>query len=103
MLFGSVKGNYSGDHSADLAKVDATNDTMDKGIVALAKRMAKLADPHIRPVRVDGYGEFYVFFMGSYPFRDLKSDMTNQHMYAGPRDKSNPLWTDNDFHNNGLD
>lgn len=97
ILFGSVLSNSSGDHSADLAKVDTTADKMDADIVSVAKRMAKVADPHIRPIKTKEDEEWYVMFMGSYAFRDLKTDLGTSHQNAMPRDKTNPIWRDGDL------
>jgi N4-gp56 family major capsid protein len=98
VLFGNGTGNYSGDHDTDLAKVDSTDDTLDSGIVSVAKRMAQLADPHIRPIQVDGFGEMYVMFAGSYAMRDLRADSTivNSQQYALARSKDNPLFRGGD-------
>ena len=52
VLFGAaVSNNSSNDHSASLANIDNTNDQLSAAIVSLAKRRAKTADPHIRPIR----------------------------------------------------
>jgi len=97
ILFGSALANSSGDHSADLAKVDTTNDTLDRGIVGLAKRMAKNANPHIRPIRIGEDEEWYVMFVDSYAFRDLKTDMATEHASAMQRGKSNPIYKEGDL------
>lgn len=99
ILFGNAVGNYSGDHSADLAKVDASNDTLDTGIVSLAKRIAKTADPQIRPIKVDGYGEWFVLYANSLAFRDLKAESAMQQANRDGwlRGKTNPLFHDGDM------
>ena len=100
VLFGNAIGNQSTtDHSASLSAVDSTNDTLDTGIVDLAKRMAKLASPTMRPIRVNGMGEFFVMFVGSYAMRDLRADstMSNALQYAQLRGKNNPLFADGDL------
>jgi N4-gp56 family major capsid protein len=99
ILFGEAIGNQSGtDHSASLLTIDSTNAVLDSGMVALAKRMAKLADPHLRPVTVNGYGEFFVMFVHPWAMRDLRSDsvISNAQQYAMPRGSKNPLFTDGD-------
>jgi N4-gp56 family major capsid protein len=98
VLFGSAVGNASADHSADLAKVDSTNDTLDSGILSLAHRLMKSADPHFTPIQVDGFGEYFVCFAGSLGFRDLLSDsvISNAQQYAMQRGKGNPLFNDAD-------
>ena len=98
ILFGAAKGNLvTSDHSASLLNVDATNDKMTKEIVSLMKRMAKLADPIVRPYRVNGDEEWYVMFAGSLAFRDLKTSLGTTHTNAMERGKSNPLFTDGDL------
>lgn len=98
VLFGAAKSNNaSNDHSASLANVDSTNDKLTYSIVSLAKRMAKLADPHITPYMTDDDEEWFVMFAGSYAFRDLKTSLATINQNAMPRDKSNPLFRDGDL------
>lgn len=75
VLYGSVTTNASGDDSADLAKVDSTNDKLTGSVVSLLRRLAEDADPHIRPIRTDNEGEVFVLFAGSIGFRDLKANL----------------------------
>jgi N4-gp56 family major capsid protein len=97
-LFGAAKSNNAAnDHSAALANIDNTADKLTRGVVSLAKRMAKLADPIIRPIRVNDDEEWYVMFAGSLAFRDLKADLATVHADAMQRGKSNPLFTDGDL------
>jgi len=116
VLFGNAKGNLSTtppaggatyDHSGSLAAVDATNDKLTAASVSLMKRMAKTADPHIRPVRVNnGMGrEYFVLFAGSLPCRDLKEDSAIQqaNREARPRDvEKNPIFQDGDLVYDGV-
>lgn len=100
VLYGAATSNASGDSSVDLAKVDSTNDKLTPAAVSLMKRLAKAADPHIRPVRTNGGREFFVMFTGQYAFRDLKQDstMTQANREARERDvNSNPLFQDGDL------
>lgn len=100
VLFGALRSNYSsGDHSVALATLDTTADTMRPSIISLAARMAKTADPHIRPIKVDGDEEWWVLFTGPRAFRDLKTDstMTDANKHARERGKDNPLFTGNDL------
>jgi len=74
-LFGAVKSNGSSNVLAtSLANVDSTNDKLSATIVSLAKRIAKNADPHIRPIQTAEGEEWFVMFCNSYAFRDLKAD-----------------------------
>lgn len=106
VLFGAALSNRSTtDHSASLLNVDATNDKLNKAAVSLMKRIAKTADPHIRPIRVnDGMGrEYFVMFCGSLPFRDLKLDLDSVNQGARPRDVSaNPIFQDGDLEYDGV-
>lgn len=104
VLFGALKSNGSGtDHSAGLGALDSTNDTLSASIVSLAKRMAKTADPHIRPIKTMEDEEWYIMFADPYAFRDLKSDLSTSHQNAMPRDKNkNPIWTDGDLVYDGV-
>jgi N4-gp56 family major capsid protein len=97
-LFGAAKSNNAAnDHSAALANIDNTADKLTKEVVSLAKRMAKLADPIIRPIRVNDDEEWYVMFAGSLAFRDLKASLATAHSDAMQRGRSNPLFTDGDL------
>lgn len=89
------------DHSASLANI-ASTETLNANLVSLLKRRAKLADPIIRPVRVNGDEEWYVLFVGSLAYRDLKTDMKTVHADARERGKSNPLFTDGDIMYDGV-
>ena len=99
LLFGAAVANYTGDHSADILKVDATNDVLSTGVVSLAKRIAKTADPQIRPIKVDGQGEWYCLYANSLAFRDLKNAtaMQTAQRDGWARGKSNPIFNDGDL------
>jgi len=97
ILYGSVQSNWSGGHTADLAKIDTTDDKMDADIVRLLKRMAENADPLIRPHMIRSDEPWYVLFIGSYAFRDLQADLETLHSNGLPRDESNPLWSGGDL------
>lgn len=100
VLFGALRSNISSnDHSVALATLDTTADTMRPEIISLAARMAKTADPHLRPIQVNGDEEWWVLFTGPRAFRDLKvnSIMVQANQYARDRGKDNPLFTGNDL------
>lgn len=100
ILCGAVRSNVnsnSADHSAALATLDTTADTMRASIISLAKRMAQQANPLIRPIRISESGdEYYVLFCGTRAFRDAKADST---IAAANRDArprvvaDNPIFT----------
>lgn len=102
VLFGAAKGNTKATFALSLAELDSTADKFSKEMVSLAKRMAKLADPIIRPVRVNDDEEWYVAFADSLSFRDLKASLASTHQGAEVRGKSNPLFTDGDLVYDGV-
>lgn len=104
ILYGAAKSNNtSGDHTTSLGTIDTTNDKLDADMISLLKRMAKQANPLIRPVVVKGDEPWFVFFCGSYAFRDLRSDLDTKHQNAAPRSmKENPLWTGGDLVYDGV-
>lgn len=105
VLFGAAtSNNAANDHSAALAQIDGTADDLSPDMVSLAKRLAKLADPHITPLRVEGADdeEVFIMFAGSYAFRDLKSNLGTAYQNAGPRSKDNPLFRDGDLYWDGV-
>ena len=99
ILYGSAVGNLSaGDHTASLATIDTTGDKLDGDMVELLKRMAENADPLVRPVMVKGDEPWFVFFCGTYAFRDLRADLASKHQNAMPRSvEGNPLWSGGDL------
>lgn len=110
LLFGAAKSNYSATWATAVGNVDTTNDRCTVASMALAKRIAKSADPHIRPYQVeDGDGrEYYVAFHGARTFRDLAADstMTQANREARAREgaamKDNPLFQDGDLVLHGI-
>ena len=105
LLFGSVNSNLvAADHSASLANIDNTADKLTAAVVSLAKRIAKLADPHIRPINVGEDEEWYVMFAPSLSFRDLKEDatMAQANREARARGLDNPLFRDGDLVYDGV-
>jgi Protein of unknown function (DUF4043) len=78
VLFGHLKSNFNDTFATAMAAVSTASDVTSAYMMGLAKRLAKTADPHIRPFRVaNGDGrEYYVAFHGSRTFRDLKADST---------------------------
>lgn len=105
LLFGAAVSNYSATFATALANLDTTNDKCAASSMSLAKRLARQADPHIRPYRTENGKEFYVAFHGSRTFRDLKADstITQANREARPRDvESNPLFQDGDLIYDGV-
>lgn len=106
VLFGNAKSNNSSnDHSASLANIDSSNDTLDTGILSLAKRMALAASPKIKPIRLAGMNKrFYVMFVHPYAMRDLKSDsvITNAQRDVVLRNQNNKLFEGGDVEWDGI-
>lgn len=104
VLFGAAKSNNSSnDHSASLANIDNTNDKLTPGAMSLMKRMAKTANPKIRPIRprdIKGMqSDFYMLFAPSLMVRDLANNSTFQqaNREARVRGKDNPLFVGADY------
>jgi N4-gp56 family major capsid protein len=101
VLFGKLVANsVSSDFSTSIATLDATDDKMTCALLSLAKRRARLASPHIRPTTVKADGsEWFVVFMPSLVFRDLKADpvMIAAQQYANIRGEENPLFSNGDL------
>lgn len=108
LLFGATKSNYSATWATAVGNIDTTNDKMTAAASSLMKRIAKQADPHIRPFRTADGREYYVAFHGSRTFRDLKADST---ITAANRDSraregsgmdDNPIFQDGDLIYDGV-
>lgn len=113
VVFGSAISNYSTTFATAVGNVDSTNDKMTAAVGSLMKDQAKQTGvdpnnpgvyngrPKINPyMQADGDQEWYVCFLGSRAFRDLKADPV---MYQANRDarsrengdatKTNPIFT----------
>lgn len=98
VLFGATTGNNAAsDHSACLSEVDSTTDVLNTAHLGLVKRIAKMANPKIRPIRLgNGSGtEVYVYFAHPYSTRDLKADSAwrDAQQHGMPRGLDNPIFT----------
>ena len=96
-------GGATYDHSATLAAI-AASEKLSADVVSLAKRVAKTADAHIKPIKTTEDEEWYVMFANSLSFRDLKQDSTmlSANREAWTRGKSNPLFRDGDLIYDGV-
>lgn len=100
IVYGATTGNIKTTHALSLAELDTTADKFTATNLALAKRIAKLSNPRIRPYKTrDGY-EYFVAFAGTNTFRDLKSSLETINKDARPREgngvEKNPLFQDGD-------
>lgn len=105
VLYGSAIGNLtSGDHTTSLGTIDTTNDKLTVDVISLLRRMAGQCNPLIRPVMIKDDQPWFVYFCGSYSFRDLKeSDTMRQSMReAMGRGMDNPLFTPGDLFWDGV-
>jgi N4-gp56 family major capsid protein len=105
LLFGKLVSNYSATFATALGNIDTTDDKCTAASMSLAKRLAKLSDPHIRPFKTESGREFYVAFHGSRTFRDLKADSTISQVNRDARPRSveeNPLFQDGDLLYDGI-
>lgn len=92
--FGALRSNSSSlDHSASLANIDNTDDKLTASALSLLKRLAKTADPKIKPIAVDG-SDMYIAFVPSLHFRDLQQDTTilQANREARARGLDNPIF-----------
>ena len=98
VVFGALLSNQNATFATALGNCDTTNDIQGKSNLSLMKRMALNASPAIRPYKTkDGY-EYYVCFMGSNCFRDLKADLvTVQTTALQQMIKQSPLFQDGDL------
>lgn len=102
VLFGAAISNHGADHSAALANVDATNDKLTPDAISLMKRIAKTANPKIRPMRAKssiGSSDGYVLFAPTQMVRDLAANSTflQANRDARNRGMDNPLFTGADY------
>jgi N4-gp56 family major capsid protein len=105
VLFGHQKANaVSGVMATALLTLASPGDRMSTAILTLAKRMARTANPRIRPITVNDDEEWFVCFMPSLVFRDLLLDtvLTNSLQYAWNRGSDNPLFTGGDLIYDGI-
>lgn len=105
ILYGASKANLtSGDHTTSLGTIDTTNDKLTPAALSLARRMAMQCNPLIRPVMIKNDQPWFVYFCGSYSFRDLKENavMTQANREARERGMDNPLFTAGDLVWDGL-
>lgn len=103
VVFGQLVSNYSATFATAAANVDTTNDKATVANLGLAKRIAKAANPRIRPWRVDAMNgrEFYVAFHGARTFRDLKADTTMVNANTSARSREDDGWKDNPIFQDG--
>lgn len=109
ILFGSARGNSSsGVWATALGNVDNTADKLTGAIVTLAKRMARtpgVTQRKITPYRTEEGREYFMMFVGSLPFRDLKNDPVVYNANKDARERNvgtNPIFQDGDLIYDGV-
>ena len=117
VVYGNLLSNYvttaSTGHADSLALLDGTGDMFKMASVTLMKRLAKIADPHIRPWKTSDGREYYVAFAGTNNFAQLKLDMntgtSSPNLFARPRETmgpngapNNPVFQDGDLLYDGV-
>ena len=107
VLFGAaVSNNSSNDHSASLANIDNSADKLTSAAASLMKRIARTASPKIHPIRSEQNGGryYYVMYVPSLVFRDLKEDstITNAQRDVGLRMQNEKLFRGGDIEWDGI-
>lgn len=108
ILFGGAQGNLvAGNFASSAANVTSAM-TLSATAILKMKRLAKKANPRIRPYKLKNGREYFVLFVGSNEFRDLQADSTiiTANTQARPREgdglDKNPLFQDGDLLYNGV-
>lgn len=103
ILYGSAVGNYNATYATALGAIDSTADKASFAQITLAKRVARLADPAIKPFKTKNGYEYFVTFAGTNAFRDYKNDSAIREMNKDARARegsgmnNNPLFQDGDL------
>ena len=87
----------TGDHSAELGGIDGTADGLTGDIVRTARKIARSADPIVRPIKLKNGSETYVMFVGTQGMLDLKVDLETLHSNADVRGEGNELFMPGDL------
>jgi len=108
VLFGGAQGNLvAGNFSGSCANITSAM-TLSATALLKMKRLAKKANPRIRPYKLKNSREYFVVFVGPNCFRDLQADSTiiTANTQARPREgdglDKNPLFQDGDLLYNGI-
>ena len=108
VLFGGAQGNLSAGNWATSAANVTSAMTLSAAALAKMKRLAKKANPRIRPYKLKNGREYFIVFAGSNCFRDLQNDTTiiTANTQSRPREgdglDANPLFQDGDLLYNGM-
>jgi hypothetical protein len=110
LLFGHLLSNYSATFATAVGNITTASDKATSATMSLGKRLAKAANPRIRPWKVDAMEgrEFFVAFHGARSFRDIKADTTIASANANSRAREgngmdkNPIFQDGDLVYDGI-
>lgn len=106
VLFGTNKSNNTGVFASSCANVNAM--PLSAAIITKIKRIAKLANPRIRPYKLTNGREYFVLFCNQEAFRDATLDTTivqantNARAREGDGMNKNPIFQDGDLLYNGV-
>jgi len=99
-VFGQLNSNYNVVFATATATLDTTNDIANTTNMKFLKRVAKAANPKIRPFKLKDGREYFVAFHGSRTFRDLKASLDTINSNVRPREGTgfdkNPIFQDGD-------
>lgn len=103
-LFGSTRAYTAGTAATSMANLTATQGRMTKRTLELAKRMARMAHPRIRPYRTKDGVEWFLAYLNPLAFRDLRNDPEYRAdmQWAMERGKDNPLFSGGDLITDGI-
>jgi N4-gp56 family major capsid protein len=89
----SSSGEWMSAASAGTEVAITASDKLTTALISKAKRRAKKHSPKVQPFNIDG-GEYYCMLVSLEAARDLRTDSNwiSAQQYAGPRDKSNPIF-----------
>jgi hypothetical protein len=100
VVFGQLNSNYSTTFATATGTLDATNDIVNAANMKFLKRVARAANPKIRPFQLKDGREYFVAFHGSRTFRDLKASLDTINQTTRPREgngfSKNPIFQDGD-------
>lgn len=106
VVFGALNSNYSATFATATATLDTTDDKFTAANLRFLKRVARAADPKIRPYKLGDGREYFVAFSGSRTFRDMKSSLDSINQAARPREGNgmdkNPIFQDGDLLYDGV-
>lgn len=104
VLFGKLRSNTETDFdfSDSVVKLTTTNDKVTPDAITLMKRMAKQANPKVRPIKPKGAiqdTDGYIVLMGTECLRDLTSNTVFQqaNREARQRGTDNPIFSGADY------